>query len=307
MILQNQYQKIKWINVETPSKSNLAYLHEEFDIRNEDLRATLPPHERPRLVVRENYLMMILQFPYYNKTTREIHASEIDFFITKNSLITVTDGKLAPLNELFDTIEENPLSIGKNSKDDMGNLIHEILNRLLDYTFPLLDHISQSLDSIEDGILDDDPIRKSAIKEILIIKNSIVDFRRIMQSHRDVITRLITHADGYFSTKKLEIYFNDLLEHTTEIWNALANYRDTIDTLHETYESLLSYQINIIMKRLNVFAVIVFPLTLLAAIFGMNTTNTPLVNHPYGFWIICIVMLVGVVVMWIYFRYKKWI
>lgn len=307
MILQNTYQKITWVSVTSPNKSNLAHLHEEFDLLNEDLRAALPPHQRPQLIGREKYLMMILQFPYYEKVSREIRGSEIIFFITKDRLISITDGQLAPLNELFDTIEENPLVVGKTTKDDMGNLLHEILDRLLTHSSPLLNNISQALDEIEDGILEDDPIRKSAIKDILIVKRNIVDFRRIMQSHRDVITKLIDKSDDYFSTKKLETYFNDLIDETTEIWATLANYRDTINTLHETYESLLSFQVNTIMKRLNVFAVIVFPLTLLAAIFGMNAVNMPLVSHPQGFWFIIFIMFGGVIVMWIYFKYKKWI
>ena len=307
MIIENKYYKIKWLLVKSPTRSNLAYLHEEFEIENNDLKATLPPLQRPRLIERDNYLMVIMQFPFYNKETKEIHSSEVDFFIGKNLLITVTDGRLPPLQELFDTLETDIKAVSKNSKDDLGNLIYEILHRSMLYMLPMLNHISQDLDSIEEQILKEVSVKKDAIRDILIIKRNIVNFRRIMQSHRDVIKKMLENNDNYFNAKRLNEYFNNLIMHTMEVWSTLENYRETINALHETHESLVSFQINQIMKRLNVFAVIVFPLTLMAAIFGMNAVNMPLVDNPHGFWIILGVMLAGVLIMWGYFRHKKWI
>jgi magnesium transporter len=307
MIIENTYHKIKWLLVKSPTKSNLAYLHEEFDIDNHDLKATLPPLQRPRLIARDHYLMIIMQFPYYNKETGEIHSSEVDFFIGKNLLITVTDGNLPPLQELFDTLETDSAAVSKNSRDDLGNLIYEILHRAMLYLQPMLNHISQDLDKIEEKILKEIAVKKDAITDILIIKRNIVNFRRIMQSHRDVIRKMIDDPGKFFSADRLKQYFNNLIVHTMEVWSTLENYRETINALNETHESLVSFQINQVMKRLNVFAVIVFPLTLMAAIFGMNAPDMPIVNGPHGFWIIIGIMLAGVLVMWGYFRHKKWI
>jgi len=307
MIIENKYHKINWILVKSPTKSNLAYLHEEFYIDNNDLKATLPPLQRPRLMERDDYLMIIMQFPYYNKESKEIHSTELDLFISKNLLITVTDGHLPPLQELFDTLETDAKSIRKNSKDDLGNLIHEILHRSLVYLLPMLNHISQDLDNIEEEILKNVAVKKDDITDILIIKRNIVNFRRIMQSHRNVIKKMIDSNGKYFNAQRLNEYFNNLIAYTVDVWSTLENFNETINALHETHESLVSFQINQIMRRLNVFAVIVFPLTLIAAIFGMNAVNMPLVDNPHGFWIIIGVMFIGVLLMWSYFHKKNWI
>jgi magnesium transporter len=58
---------------------------------------------------------------------------------------------------------------------------------------------------------------------------------------------------------------------------------------------------------LTIFSVIVFPLTLLAAIFGMNTTYLPFIGKPYDFWIIAGIMIGGTVLMIAVFKIKKWI
>ncbi len=62
------------------------------------------------------------------------------------------------------------------------------------------------------------------------------------------------------------------------------------------------------MRTLTVFSVIVFPLTLFAAVFGMNTLNSmPFIDHPYGFWFIIGIMLAATLAMFMFFKKKKWL
>ncbi len=307
MILENRSKKVKWVLVKTPTKSNLEYLNERFGIDKNDLSLVLPPFQRPRIVKKEKYIVMILHFPYYNRTTKEIKTSEVDFFIGKDFLITVTDGKLPPLLNLFDDIEDPDYKNKHNLKDNMGNLLYEILHSLLIYLGPMLNHIAQDLDQIEDKIKSQTIVKKEYITDILTIKTNIINFRKTIQSHKNVIKKLIIAGSNLFNPNKLRPYFNELIEYTVEIWSTLENYTYTINALHDTYESMVTFKINQIMKVLTLFSVIVFPLTLLAAIFGMNTVNMPLVDSEYGFWVIIGIMLAGSAVMWGYFKHKKWI
>ena len=61
------------------------------------------------------------------------------------------------------------------------------------------------------------------------------------------------------------------------------------------------------MKVLTMFAVVVFPLTLLAAIFGMNTKYLPIVGTEHDFWIILTIMIIGTIFMLILFKRKRWL
>ena len=130
---------------------------------------------------------MILQYPYYNQATGEIRSSEIDFFIGKNFLITVTDGNLPKLVEFFDTIEDDPKAVAKNSRNDLGNLLFELLSQHLYYLYPMLDKMSRDLDTIEDEIMSGLPIKSNTISHILRMKTNIVylkgsKFREINQT-----------------------------------------------------------------------------------------------------------------------------
>jgi magnesium transporter len=117
----------------------------------------------------------------------------------------------------------------------------------------------------------------------------------------------LRHEGKSFFGAELEPYFNRLLGDWSQTRNTLATFKETIRGLEETNNSLLTDKTNEIVKVLTMFSVIVFPLTLLAAIFGMNTTNLPLTGYKGDFWVIFGIMVVGILGMIGFFKYKKWL
>jgi magnesium transporter len=70
---------------------------------------------------------------------------------------------------------------------------------------------------------------------------------------------------------------------------------------------MLSTKQNEIMKIFTILAFVTLPLSLIAAVFGMNTTFIPIVGLPNDFWIIIGIMIITSLAMFAYFKYKKWI
>ncbi len=293
----------RWINVDKPGKKQINWLRDNFKFDETDLKDCLPPNQRPKVVDYPTYIFMILQFPVYNSETGEINSSEINFFISKYFLITVHTDGLPTINELFNKEKKQ-----KQKNKNMSTIPYLVLHDLLHYCFPMLNHINQDIDSIESYIFKHERNTIDTIREILRIKRNIVDFRKIMQAHKSIIQKLIRESEQSLTTQKIEAYYSNLVNHTKDIWEFLENYKDTIDALHETHESLNSNRLNQIIKTLTVFSVIVFPLTLLAAIFGMNTMNSmPFIGSQYDFWYIAGIMFVGMLTMIFYFKHKKWL
>ncbi len=302
-----KHGNFSWHIIDKPSQKQMDYLAQNFDFEKQDLLECPPPVQRPKLVERDNYLFMILLFPHYDRQSQEIKASEVDFFINQNNLVIVHNNELEPLIKLQKECQKN-IETKEKHLSDGSKLLYEILNRLLHYCFPMLNHINQDLDKIEDDILKVHEKRRDTIVETLRIKKNIVNFRKIMQAHKSVISKLIKCSEKFYSPSYLHNYFNNLVNHTKDIWDFLENYKDTINALHETHESLLSHRLNQIIKTLTIFSVIVFPLTLLAAIFGMNTMNAmPFINSSYNFWIVFGIMLLGAISMLVYFKSRKWL
>ena len=77
----------------------------------------------------------------------------------------------------------------------------------------------------------------------------------------------------------LEIYFDDIVDAHERIWDMLENYKEVVEALEETNESVISHRVNDILRVLTVISVMLLPLTLVASIFGMNV-GVPGDNAP---------------------------
>lgn len=296
-----QKNNFTWINVTKPVKAALDQVGRQFNLRPEDVEACLPPLQRPKLIPGPNYLFMILLFPVFNRKTKEIESTEVDFFIGKDFLITVHDNSLIPMRIIFEELEKS-----KNANAfSTGKILTEVLDSLFKYCYPILIHISQDIDNVEKRVFE---IHNQKVTfEIMRLKTNVVEFKSNTALHNYVINKLISLGPNYFNGKRTYDRLNGLIEDTKEIRASLDNYSETIYAIFDTHQSLINLRANQIMKNLQIFAVIVFPLTLLAAIFGMNTLGSmPFHSHPYGFWIIAAIMLCGTFAMLLFFKWRKW-
>lgn len=300
--------ELSWLNITNASEKEIDYLRKKFKFNEHDLSDSLAHKhaQRPKLIVRPNYYFLVMLFPVYNSKNREIKPVEIDTFITEDHLITLHYGQLKSLNDLFNLCANDPAEKSTYLNDNSVMLLYEILKRNYFSLFPMLDHISLDINNIEKNIFAHR--EREMVQEILIIKRNIVYFRKIMQSHYTIISKLINQKANFLQEDaEGDMLLRNLLEYIQNIWDALESYQQTIDALEDTNNALVTFKLNDIMRTLTIVSVIVFPLTLMAAVFGMNVANMPLINHEMGFWEILGLMGLASICMYLYFRYKKWI
>ncbi|MFW0837970.1 MAG: magnesium transporter CorA family protein [Candidatus Komeilibacteria bacterium] len=299
-------RRITWLNFTEFGADEAEYLRENYNFHPLDIDDCLSPSQRPKLDEYNDYIFMILTFPIYVRNDKEIISGEVNFFIGPEFLITINKDGLPPIEKLFEQCQLNDTMRQRYMDGNPTKLLYEVLNRLQEYCFPMLDHINDDINFLEQGIFKG--FEKEMVKEILIIKRNIVNFRKIMQAHKNVIRKLIAKNTKYFIPSSIDSYYANILEQTKDIWDILNNQKETIEALRSTNESLISFRLNDIMKTLTIFSVIVFPLTLLAAIFGMNTTTAmPFMKSSYDFWYVIGIMFLGTIVMFFYFKHKKWL
>lgn len=297
--------RVKWLFFINPTAKQLENLRVQYKFHPLDIEDCISPAQRPKLDEYENYLFLILTFPYYDAASREIGASEVDFFIGPDYLITITDGQLTPLLKFFEQCQINDIYREKFLSDAPTYLLYEIINRLQLYCYPMLDHVAEDIENIQKVIFTG--YEKKMVKEILIIKRNIVRLRKIMQAHKNTVRKLLTKKDKYFIPNTITFYFNNTLEQTKDIWDILESLNENINALHATNESLISFRLNDIMKILTIITVILLPVNLIAGIFGMNTPIMPFINSPHGFWIILGLMALLIIVLIFYFKKRKFL
>lgn len=301
-----QHQGLEWISTSQQNEKEIKELGRRFGFLEKDVKECLPPFQRAKIVKRDSYYFMVLHFPVFDRNTKRLGFTEVDFFLTANLLITAHDGQLPVLEQFFSECKKDA---GARERYFQGTAVHilfELATRLLDAVFPILLHVNDDINTVDEKLFARTPDRKMA-EEILRLKTNIVTFRRTMQGHRTVLERLIMYSGRELDLGSYQGHINDLREFTNEIWHMLESQKESINALHETNESLVSLRTNTVMKTLTIISVITFPLTLLATIFVGHIPGNPFVDMPGGFWMIFGLMFAGALAMLAIFKKKGWL
>lgn len=304
-IREIEHDGLLWVNVSKQTDKDLTQIQKRFGLAEQDIKESLPPYQRAKIVKRPNYYFMVLHFPVFDRNTMRLGFTEIDFFLSANFLITAHDSRLPILEQFFNECKKYPEHRKIFFNGTPVRILFELLSRLLDAIFPILLHVNEDINAVDKKLFGKIPGREMA-EEILRLKTNIVTFRRTMQGHRTVLERLIMYSGRELDLMNYQNYINNLREFTNEIWHMLESQKESVNALHETNESIVSLRTNEVMKTLTIISVITFPLTLIATTFTIDANGRPFVDLPYGFWLICALMALGVIMMVAIFKKKNW-
>jgi magnesium transporter len=296
---------LTWIHLETLDPEAVNDLRARFGWHPLDVEDVLSKRQRPKIddYADEGYLFGVLHFPAYDKTIQRLNAGELDFFLGPDYLVTIPNVQLLPVTRLFNRCQEDERLREQLFSKGSGRLLYEVLDDLFDYCFPILDKIAYKLDSIEDDI--EERRSEEIVNDISKAKQEIISYRKIIKPQRPAL-RLLERRIERFLPENLELYFDDLVDASERIWDLLDNYKEVVEALESTNESLISHRQNDVLRILTVFSVIMLPLTLISGIFGMNVLFPGEHTHT-AFWVIVGLMLGTIGSMVAFFKYKRWL
>lgn len=298
-----QYGKIKWLDVVSPTAEILNELKEKYRFHVLDVEDCLSEHQRPKIDEYDEYLFIVLQFPYFDKHRHRILSEEVDLFVGQDYLITLHDGNLKTLVD-----KVNACTAEKSMKKDYmgqgtGYLLYILIRDLFNAVFPLLDEVGRSIAGLERDIFEGQ--EQDLVREILWVKKDVINCRRIISPQRAVVAQL-EHKNKKFLPEDLEVYFDDVVDKIEKMWSMLENLKELIETLHSTNEALLTHQTNRVIKMLTFFSVIMLPLTVITGFYGMNVA-LPHAENMHAYVGIGVGMLGIIAVMLLFFRWRKWL
>jgi magnesium transporter len=295
---------LRWVNINEPRLADRLWLAEEFGFHELDLEDVASHNQRPKVDEYDEYLFLVMQFPRFDKETGRLHAAELDIFVGPEYVITLPNDEILPLPGLF----ERARSREDVREDIMGKgsgfLLYEILDRCVDAGFPMLGQLGRKLRRLEDEIFEGG---RSAeiVRDISNAKQEIINFRAVIRPQRAVF-RALERAKQRFLTEDLDIYFDDLTDASERIWDVLENFKEIVEGLESSNESVLSHRLNDGLRVLTAVSVILLPLTLMASVFGMNV-HFPGEGSPVAFWLILAAMIAILLGMIAFFRSRGWL
>jgi len=297
--------KLTWINIEKPTAKETAYLAQNYPFHPLDLDDCLSRIQRPKIDKYETYLFMVLHFPVYNKEARVTTARQVSIFIGEDYLITLHTGALKPLSKLFVDCDANEKARVEYMGRSSSFLLYCILDRLINYCFPILYKIVDNIENVEDDIFAEG--KRETVKELSILRRDVIAFRRIIKPQTEVF-ELLENEDWPVIKVDPEVYFGDIADHARKIQDTLDDYKDVVEGLNDTNNTLYSFRTNQVIRVLTIISTIMLPLSVIAGFLGMNIW--PFAGGGPGWQTFLAIVLVMTAItggMLALFRYKRWI
>jgi len=294
---------IRWVNIEQPRHSHRAWLEERFDFHALDYEDVFSRNQRPKIDEYDDYLFIVLYFPRFDKHVGRLNAAELDLFVGPDFLVTLPNAPLQPVEYLFERCRVNDELREQWFSKGTGYLLYKIVDACVDASFPMLAKMGNKLERIEDEIFEGRS--KEVVRDISNVKQEIINFRKIVRPQRAVFTDLERTKQRYLADD-LDVYFDDINDASERVWQMLETYKETVEALEATNESVLSHQLNDVLRVLTVLSVVFLPLTLIASIFGMNV-HVPGEQQDVPFWVIIALMLAIGGGMIVFFKRRHWL
>ena len=293
------------MHVDRPDTDVAAELAERFGWHPLDVEDILSKRQRPKIdeYPEEGYLFAVLHFPVFDKSIQRLNAAELDIVLGPDYLVTLPNTELLPVSRLFRRCAEDPAFREQLFAKGSGRLLYEVLDDLFDYCFPILDKIGHKLDRVEDEMFEGRA--EDVVRDISNVKQEIISYRKIIKPERSTL-RLLERRVEQFLPEELDLYFDDIVDAAERVWDLLDNYKEVVEALESTNESVISHRQNDVLRLLTIISVTMLPLTVLTGVFGMNVAF-PGFDTRAAFWILLAGLVGTLAAMLGFFRYKRWI
>lgn len=308
MVRRATYKAVTWVDLENPTQSEVRALMDEFAIEPIVADELLSPTLRPKVDVHEKFIYLILHFPIAHAghvgDMDHKKTQEVDFIIGKHFLITTHYDSIDALHDFSKIFEVNSIL----DKTKMGIHAGYVFYYMIQHFYRQLhNHVETIRDAMNDAEQQTFAGNEHAmVKELSILNRMLLTYKSALTTHHNVL-QSFEQAGTEFFGNGFVYHLRGIVGEYFKVSQALESTKEYLHELRSTNDSLLFTKQNEIMKNLTIMSLITFPLSLVAAIFGMNTVHTPLIGTSNDFFIITLSMLVLVVCMFIFFKKKRWI
>jgi magnesium transporter len=288
-----------WVDVVDPTEEDIATIGEIFQFHPLALEDTKAADIRPKIDQYDGY--QFIAFYGLTSLNGDVSTHSVDIFISKSYMVTFHDSDLAVVMDTAERWRQNVNTLGNHGT---GFLLYSLLDSLIDGYFPVLDDIAESAEQLEATILEGGQPTLQAT--ILRLRRDLLMIRRVAGPERDVMNVLVRRDPPLFGRKEV-VYFQDVYDHLLRVSDTVDIYRDMLSSVLDANLSMISFTLNVVVKRLTASSIILMSITLIAGIYGMNFVHMPELDWRFGYpFALGLMVMVGVVVVAI-FRRIDWL
>lgn len=299
--VKNLPNALVWLDLQSPSEQDLVKLGQDFALHSLAIEDASREHQRPKVEEYDHFYFVVFYSVSVNAHAAELNIGEIDMFLGKNYLITVHNEHIPALDEMEQrwTRNVNQLEWG------VGVLLYTLLDTIVDRYFPVIDEMVDQAEELEDQLFTGAMGQAAFTQELLELRKRFLALRRIATPERDVLNTL-TNRDNPIFDEHAQVYFRDIYDHITRLADTIDLYRDQLSTIMDANLSIVSNNLNKVMRTLTSASIILMVDALLAGIWGMNFVNIPELKLQYGYYGALLLMVIVSLLLLLVFKRLKW-
>lgn len=245
-------------------------------------RMLLPPllevPQRSRVDGLGEALIVVLHRLSFARDPLHLLSAQVGLLLMPNLLITFEE---APTGESFPALTAWLESrVGAVEHRDLDDILHFLVDELLDALFPMLEQIANRLDDLEEAALRDPKPKQLA--RAFVYRSNLRTIRNQVWPLRHQIRVLLRQRQQLLGPEALG-GFQEMADLVELLFENCELLRHQCDAITQAYAASVGNRMNQVMKTLTILTSIFAPLTFIGGIYGMNFANMPELNWRYGY------------------------
>jgi len=284
-----------------PTAEEMKLIGERYELHKLTLEDILNTSQRTKFEVYEKYKYLVTRIIHQKTDMIHLESEQISIILKNNLLITFFEQDIQIIESLIDRISNKKGSIREKGLD---YLFYSLLDSIVDHYFGIISHIEDEIEKYDAKLFSD--IENEEIVRVKHIRQILVALRKNIGPFKEIFHKF--SRDEYeFIEKSNLIYIHDLYDHTVHLIETIDVLKDNTSNIAEIHLSVMSNNMNEIMKVLTIISTIFIPLSFVAGLYGMNFENMPELKWNFGYFYVLIVMGLILSSMVMFFRRKRWI
>ena len=310
-----QGKKFTWIDLQNPDRIDVEKLAEKYNFNELNIEDCMTKFELPKLDSYNDHFFVILHFPPLAQKIGISKNSQLSLFIGKDFLVTVHQGDLKPLVQLVQTctLDSDDELKNKLLGESSGDLLHEIIDVLVDDLLHTSRKIIANLDEMEDNVFDES---KAVARSIALLRREINRLRRIALPLKRFVLEIAKNVKRFSdnSDDELSLYFDDVIDHIDKVIETLDESRETMEIYKDVDFVLSNEKTNKVLAVLTMIFTLAIPSTVIGTFYGMNVSlpggigENSMIFGPFTtFIVIILASAIPAIIMFAYFKKLGWI
>jgi magnesium transporter len=289
-----------WFDIACPREPEAEFLRDRMHFHPLAVEDCVRGRQRPKLDRYPGYYFLVMYSAAINPKRDRMALHEVHLFLGRRYMVTVHDHRIAEFGEVLARWRTNPGDFAT-----VGVLAHAVMDTIVDHYFPVIDHFSDRVEEMEAAIFEGSR-EPAGLESLLNVRREMTLFRKVLGPQRDVVSTLL-RRDLPFLSADLSLYFQDVHDHMMRVVEEIDTLRDLLTGAMEAQLSVASNHLNVTMRVMAAWSIILMAMALIAGIYGMNFRIMPELAWRFGYeWALGMMLVLGLVLL-VYFRRQHWV